>query len=49
MKNSQAKKSLSAEIEAVFIECKDHIDEAVRDYQVDIDSALEELKEELAR
>jgi len=48
MNENPRKPSVSAEIEAVFSECRSHIDEAIRDYRQDIDSAIEQLKLDLA-
>ncbi|HLG18941.1 MAG TPA: hypothetical protein VI895_03875 [Bdellovibrionota bacterium] len=47
MKNLSQKNSLSSELEAVFDECRESISEAVREYQDDICSAIQQLRNEL--
>jgi gas vesicle protein len=47
MRLSDLENTFSREIESIFKECEKEIVEAVRDYQHDVESAVERLKKDL--
>ncbi len=47
MKHEEKRNRISQELEDVFRECQEHINKAVRSYQKDIHSAIDDLKQDL--
>ncbi len=46
MSPSQRRNALAREIEQIFEECREELENAIRDYEQEVRSAIEELKQD---